>query len=329
MYFERFDLIEVNFIIQINTILPYRFSLIKVLGFILFIALVHGITFDCQFYDGVWVIAGSVYTCKASIKELSGTALTNLSGNHINSKSNFDVEALNIIDQNLAFIPKNIDEFFSNVKVLELRNTSLSLIFRDDLKQFANLQVLRLTDNKLTSLKSDLFQSNSKLQYISFAGNSIAFVDKNLLTSLTALKSADFRNNRCIDSFANTQQSIKMLNQLLETNCQTLQPSTPAVATTTIASVTIDQYNTQCNNVCLEQIEKQKNENDEKFEKVYKEMMELKDHIFSIANIEGNYEERIDALEKWMKSLNRCVSCDVKLKTESTKPAAEFYPNIS
>src|SRR5690349_17859516 len=91
-------------------------SFLVVLLMVIAIKISQGVIFDCDFnFYGEFPVLGYVYTCRPNvIASESGLFLEDVRGNHLEGMSNRDVECLWIYQQNLTFIPKDIEKFFPN-----------------------------------------------------------------------------------------------------------------------------------------------------------------------------------------------------------------------
>lgn len=220
-------------------------------------SLTNGLIFDCTYSMINLFIAGDDYQCRATVRHSgSGRILDDVTGAHVSSeKTNANVEHLNLWNQDMKFIPLNVDKFFPGIKAISWYNSKLLTISADDLKQFPNLVFLGLWLNNLKTLDGDLFKFNPKLQLIDFDDNQIDNVGENLLSNLKNLTVVDFSHNVCIDAFAFTAEDIPDLVVKLEANCtiptdtSTVETSIPIVdctATCTLESFAILPHLTNC-----------------------------------------------------------------------------------
>lgn len=191
----------------------------------------QGLVFDCTFSIVNLVMVGSTYKCRAEVKPSGTTRLDNVTGKHLTSdRVNKDVDHLYLINQNMKYIPEDIDKFFPELKAISWYNSNLQTLTSDDLKQFPNLMFLGVWTNKLKSLDGDLFQFTPKLRYLDFDNNLIENVGWNLLDHLSDLEFADFSFNTCIDLMANSHEAIQELKFNISILCS---PSTDSTTTTT------------------------------------------------------------------------------------------------
>lgn len=184
---------------------------------------VDSVTFECDFrMAGVPLVAlGDVYLCipNVVIDDDDSGVLESVTGEHLEEKTNDDVLLLNIFQHNMSFVPKNIIDFFPNLKGINWHDSDLAAISAEDLKPFPQLKYLGIRFTPLKTLDSDLFQYTPNLQYITFAGSKIHHVGANLVTNLKDLKILDFTNCECIHKMAKTEEQVAELNELLPIKC--------------------------------------------------------------------------------------------------------------
>lgn len=170
-----------------------------------------GVIFDCVYTitSRTSLGVGSVYQCSAnSITSLRNNKIEAIQGNHLDGKSNLEVDFFLVIDEILNIIPENLERFFPRANLIELS--------ADDLKPFPKLLSFTAPYNKLTNLGEDLFKFTPSIKYIDFYNNSIKNVGENLLGKLSDLKYANFQNNPCINVLTNDAQKITLLKTQLQ-----------------------------------------------------------------------------------------------------------------
>ena len=74
-------------------------------------------------------------------------------GIHLNEKTNADVTALNIVEQNYPRILKNIENFFPHLIAILWDNSGLEEISAADFRPFPRLRLIRIWCNNLTSIE--------------------------------------------------------------------------------------------------------------------------------------------------------------------------------
>lgn len=98
---------------------------------------------QCAFELVDFSTAGPTYSCN-TILVTGGYSdnVTSVSGSHQNGKSHIDVLGLHMPSQNLQYFPRNVDEFFPNLIVLNLVNNNINSVSHDHLAPFPKLQYL-------------------------------------------------------------------------------------------------------------------------------------------------------------------------------------------
>lgn len=209
-----------------------------------FNAVSEGIEFLCEFREDLdWNYAGNVYTCwNAKLTILtSWTVLESVRGQHISGRSNIDVRALHVNQEatKLENLPRQIENFFPNLVLLEWRNGNLKSVTADDFRHFPELINLNLGVNKIVSLDGDLFKYTPKIKFLSFFYNKIMNVGTGVLANLNDLSYVYFGDNPCTYSWeqaqewANTTQGIRNLSARLAIDCPPLPATEPTTTTTT------------------------------------------------------------------------------------------------
>lgn len=218
--------------------------------------------FSCKFRIANFSYLNSAYFCPATVifSEDGNPSLVEIRGDHLAGYSNFQVEALDVQNQDLRWIPKDIGSFFPNIRVIQWINSNLWEISSADLWQFPNLMVLDLQKNKIVSLESSLFAFTPKILTMSFDSNLLYHVGEDLLTSLKFLKSVYIRNNPCINYYAVSGSEIEYLIKNLHIRCPPLPPQASTTTTTRLPATTTVLLSTtqtpnQCSAECLERIE--------------------------------------------------------------------------
>lgn len=163
------------------------------------------------------------------------------------------VEVLDVKNQYLPVIPKAINKFFPNIRLIRLSEVNLKTISAHDLRPFPHLRVFISWHNELKSLDGDLFKYTKKLQLVRFNDNAIEKVGDGLLADLELLNEADFRLNPCVNTQAMSRQQILDLKLELSTNCDPSQANTAATKESKIEDYfpnSVSQENDKCELRC-------------------------------------------------------------------------------
>lgn len=184
----------------------------------------------CDFEVWTWDSSHRLYTCivtSAAITKIDDGTIKSFTGNHLNGKSNKDVEAVWFHFTELSFFPRGLQTIFPQLNAVQISYCGLKEITRDDLVGLENLEAIYLNSNLLTFLPSNLFENMTKLRRISFVGNKVEFVSSDLLKPImnNRLDWVDFRKNKNINAFykpgkERSVATIEALMEIIETNCK-------------------------------------------------------------------------------------------------------------
>lgn len=190
------------------------------LFFLLIAASSNAIQLNCRYLDQNWIIAGNIYTCAATINNSgNGTAVTGVSQNHLSGRTDINVQAVTLNNNSLTFLPSNIDEFFPNLRVIQMINTNLKSLISDDLKPFPRLEAIGFYNNQIETLDGDLFEHTPLLQHINFAGNSLTNVGPNIFTPVPLLRQMHLSGNLCTQEIANSTSEVLRMSLRLRYQC--------------------------------------------------------------------------------------------------------------
>lgn len=181
----------------------------------------------------------STYSCiVASITNLSNETLTQVHGNHLPNKTNYDVKFIDNNDKAaLNFIPKGMENFFPKISALRFRLCNISRVNANDLDAFDQLTWFALEMNPLEHIPRGFLSQNPKVSVVFFNNNKIKHVGTGLLDSFEDLYYADFISNICINKSVTTATQIPSLIEVLRTNCTDIEDDT-TTTTTEIPSTT-------------------------------------------------------------------------------------------
>jgi hypothetical protein len=187
---------------------------------------VNGITINCMFTSGnVDYIVGTYadyYQCWGSIIDSSNPGvLDEITGAHLDGKSNRDVQAIMTTGVPLGNFFQNLNQFFPNLEMIYFMNAGIKTISRSNLTPFSNLRFLFLSRNEIVTLQSDLFFDLPVVRTIDLSFNQIRHVGPNLIYDRPRLAIADFRSNPCIDiaSSGTSRAGVVAVNDALNRNC--------------------------------------------------------------------------------------------------------------
>lgn len=187
----------------------------------------QSVVFHCNYQSVGWVQVEIRYTCLVTeIVDDGIEHVVDMKGNHTELSNKF-VQAFSVQEMpGLERIPRNIEEFFSNIVLLLWYAGSLTAITTEDLKPFPDLMVLYVSANKIVSIDANLFEHTPKIQRLQFEENQIQHVGQGALDGLEGLVYANFEANPCINTLAKTPDQVKALKLQLTTKCPPLNVTT-------------------------------------------------------------------------------------------------------
>lgn len=182
----------------------------------------HSVTIECEFilFQSWPLPMNGSYTCSVkTIVSSKENVLTQVSQNHMQGKSDKDVEILQIVGKTLMFLPQKMENFFPNLKGLYIFRTSLKTIERENLTPFPNLIFIYVGATSVETIEWDLFLDNPKIEYISFSESPIKSIGPTFLDPLSNLKEVHFSKCVCITKFIADPCKIDEMKEALIKNC--------------------------------------------------------------------------------------------------------------
>lgn len=143
-------------------------------------------------------------------------------GDHMEGKNNEDVRGIEFKNFKLEYFPKNIEQFFPNLKILTINRCLLTTISKHDLTGLKQLRQLNMNGNFIRSLPNNLFENVSEIETVSFNRNRIEFIGPNIFDGLRNLSCVNLKMNPSIDACfkKNGELSLDQLKTIIEENCQ-------------------------------------------------------------------------------------------------------------
>lgn len=215
---------------------------------------VQSAIFRCSFDEADWFIVGRRYSCIVEEIQFAEVAeVTQILGDHMLGRRNAEVEAFRMLNNDLvSMLPRNIESFFPNLLVLDLRRSGLTSITAEDLSHWPDLSVFFAGSNEIEEIDGDLFQNSPRLSWIDFFNNLISNIGVNLLSNLNELTYVDFGHNPCINIWANTPEGIENLKAQLLAQCPpTVEPQTTVTESLTTEEQTTTESSTQTTTVSV------------------------------------------------------------------------------
>lgn len=167
---------------------------------------------DCDYVEyNLWPNV-KLYTCK--VKNFAVTTddvtVTEVSQNHWSGKSNSHVEVFYVESLIFNYLPKNIEQFFPNLKGIAILRSTFKTIRREDIAPFQQLWFFYIGANEITEVEGNLFESNPDITYLSFSSNPIVSIGFNLLEPLKKPVEIHFSAMKCLSKFTRTGQVQEM-----------------------------------------------------------------------------------------------------------------------
>ena len=186
--------------------------------FIVTTSVVQSFDLNCSYKIGNWsYFKEQIEYCNAHDMNIisPNEQITSVNGN--TSTTRF--QGIFIKDQTVHYLPKGIEKFFPNLKVLTVYGSKQKSVTQADLKPLTKLEIVGFPGNDLKSLDGELFKFNPELRTVDFMSNNLSYVGKNLLRNLTKLQRTYFKNNPCIKINAKSSSEIHALVQKLKSSC--------------------------------------------------------------------------------------------------------------
>lgn len=134
-------------------------------------------------------------------------------------RTNSDVKGLSITNQNIGFLPFNLQEFFPNLETIDATN-AFTEINRKALKGLSKLKQLHLNTNRIQIIEPNLFEGNPNMIAISFLNNPVLHVAHNVFKNLPFLHSLRFDLATCHSGLAEQNRAgVELLIFRLFVNC--------------------------------------------------------------------------------------------------------------
>jgi hypothetical protein len=153
---------------------------------------------DFQMYKSFY---GNEYTCVAKNFQtsLNDRNITDVKGDHLPDRTNFDVKQLMIKKQACPYLPLNIASYFKNLQVYYVMNSNTHHLLKGDLDGLTYLKIFDVSHNPVEQLGSSFFEGHESIEIVSFYDCHLKIIAPDALDPLINLKEAYFQMNSCID----------------------------------------------------------------------------------------------------------------------------------
>lgn len=142
----------------------------------------------------------------------------------ITQRVNPDVTSMFFYKGTLPTFPRELANFFPNLKSIHIEKCGLKVISKEDLKVFPKLESLKLDDNNLKFLPGDLFEFSPKIQKVCFKNNQINAIGEKIFDNCRDLEVADLRDNKGINfKFSGEAEGLQKLKFIIANDCKPLK----------------------------------------------------------------------------------------------------------
>lgn len=189
------------------------------------------VTFECHYDEKYFIGIGEIYICGHNFfaeelddKEFHIDAeIKIINGTHNSNKTVESVQAIDMRNRVAKRFPRELGDFFLNVKAISFQRMELKELYKSDLKPFLHLMLLDLYDNELTILEKDLFEFTPVLQFLYLHHNKIIFIDLSFVNTANSLSTLFISNNKCTSSHDHSDiRPISFLIEAIKENCTDL-----------------------------------------------------------------------------------------------------------
>lgn len=195
----------------------FSFRLSAILVSLLTIKFSSGLVLECNFaiHEHGW---GKFYTCHALdlVVTKEDRTITEIKGQHMDGKSNDDIEEFYVHHGDCTMLPLNLGAFFKNLDIFYVKASQVKKLTSEDLKGLNKLKVFDVSHNLIERLEKGIFDGHSSIEKISFVDNELNFIDKDAFDSLVNLKGVHFQRNRCIDFHRYHKDILSKLKDAIE-----------------------------------------------------------------------------------------------------------------
>jgi len=181
-------------------------------------------SFECKFESGGgWAPIGPIYYCEVqnavNITTLDASQVDDIFGTHKTGYNNDNVDLFSVGQGQVHYFPRSLNNFFKNLKGIEIYNTGLKEIHQRDLKDFPRLEYIGLQLNNLEIIEENLFEFNPNLEHIYVGYNKITHIDPNVFDRLTKLYVLYIQATPCINMFAYSPTGVQEIITSARARC--------------------------------------------------------------------------------------------------------------
>lgn len=180
----------------------------------------NAISVDCTFrHDNLGYCCQVITIQITSRDDRNVTAVT---GTHQGGMSNDRVSFFQSHDKTVNFMPRNLEQFFPNIEVIQIFSANLVEVTMDDFKPFGEkLKKIWFNKNEIAVVDADLFKYNPNLNFVAFYHTKVRHVENGAFDHLTRLTTLYFENNKCLNENAiDNRLGVLTLINRIETHCK-------------------------------------------------------------------------------------------------------------
>lgn len=135
----------------------------------------------CQYF----ITPYNEYACRiVGLTALNGSAIVNLTTQHMDGRTNANVDVLQIYDSNTPDIIRGLFEAFTNINEFDIRNSSLQ---RLEIPDVVRLEYLIMFLNNVTTITSTSLRNQTWLYFVDIEVNNIQVIEETAFETLEEL----------------------------------------------------------------------------------------------------------------------------------------------
>jgi len=137
-----------------------------------------------------------MYTCVIEQQQIAVDEILNISGMHLDGKTNVDVKYVKFLECPITRVPQRLTDIFPSLTGLIISHSSLKTVTKDVFDEYSIvLECFYLQYNQIEFVPGDLFEGFENLKAISFYGNKLKIIEPTIFDGLNNLIFVDLRHN--------------------------------------------------------------------------------------------------------------------------------------
>lgn len=158
-----------------------------------------------------------VYSCQGKVNYADKEDNTHTAGVHFNFHTDSDVKGLQIVNDDLRYLIKDIEKSFPNLEQINFGNNFVLKLSNEYLVPHKNLEYFMIDHNLIESINNNLFNGLTRLKEFYMRKNNL----KNVQHELVLPKGVKyfFNDNACINENSTESISVEKLNFDLMMEC--------------------------------------------------------------------------------------------------------------